>query len=161
MRGEGRILYLADPLKAESNIRMNHGRTLVFDENGRYLSQAQGELWKLRQESGWICVAAGGAAAYIALALAAQLPVDRIALIGGWLHRRENLGRSLNRIRAYARRNLSLVVAEVLTFDATADELRFLCRELRHAPICAAEGDLDARLCLESWNAPAENNLPI
>lgn len=155
------ILYLADPQSAGNEIRISNAKALVFDENGRHLSRAQDALWQMRRQYEWVCVAAEGNAAYVALALAAQLPVDRLALQGGWLHRRDHLDRRMNRIRAYARRNLSLVVAEVLLFDAADDEISFLSRLMRHAKICAAEGKMDDRLCLESWDALPEKNLPI
>ena len=155
------ILYLGVSQTAEPEMHISNVKTLVFDENGRYLSRAQEELWKLRQQCGWVCAAGRGSGVYAALALAAQLPVDRIALDGGWLAGREKLGREMNRLRAYACRNLSLVVSEVLTFGASEDELRFLTRGTQHAKLCALNGRMDVRSCLEDWNVLAENNLPI
>jgi len=161
MHRNGKILYLAGPHAAENEIQFSNAKALVFDENGRHLSRAQDALCQLRKTCEWVCVAADATAAYIALALAAQLPVDRLALQGGWLKQRDQLGRQMNRIRAYARRNLSLVVAEVVLFDAADEEIRLLSRGMHHANICTVEGKMDERRCMERWEAQTEKNLPI
>lgn len=124
------ILLLADPLRRGSRFSQMQMQctTLVFDESERYLSQAQAALHRARKEWEWICVAASGAAVGIAFALAAQLPVDRLAL---WLDDTPQLRpRQILRLDAYARRNLALVVSEILLIEAREDAARRLARGL-------------------------------
>ncbi|MBQ8507719.1 MAG: hypothetical protein IJ466_09860 [Clostridia bacterium] len=124
---------------------------LVFNEDGRFLSQAQNALQQLRGQAEWICVAASGAAVGIALALAAQLPVERLALWMDGAYRIRN--RELHRIHSFARRNLSLVISEILLIDADEAAERRLARGLgRHVRLRYAAGkDLLPGDLLERW----------
>lgn len=166
------ILFLADPMKAESAAQTKreytNSMTLIFDENGRYLSLAQAALWRMRQKYSWVCVAAEGSAASIAAALAAQLPVDRLALAesGLFLPAREKLPRELARLHAYAHRNLSLVVSEILLIGAQEAEVRGFVKSCVHARICALETKkIPWKSCqnilAEPWERVVQNNLRI
>lgn len=166
------ILFLADPLKSESaaqrKTEYTNSMTLIFDENGRYLSLAQTALWRMRQRYGWVCVAAEGSAVCIAAALAAQLPVDRLALAKGglFLPGAKDLPRELMRLNAYARRNLSLVVSEILLIGAQNAELRGFQKSCVHARICAIEKDETSwkscqNILAAPWERVVQNNLRI
>ena len=132
---------------------------LHFRRGERCLPQAQEALWRLRRRFGWICVAGEGACAGLALALAAQLPVDRVALLGGspFGAVRTDGGaigraRELARVDAFARRNLALVVAEILLVNVPDDERRKLIRGLgRGADVHRSEGTVDPAALLEPW----------
>lgn len=143
-QGRG-ILFLSDPLNAgdamQKQIRSTNSMTLIFDENGRYLALAQEALWRLRQKFEWICVAAEGRAACIAIALAAQLPVDRIALAVSGLfgQRQPDLPRELLRLEGFARRNLSLVISEILLVGAPESEERGFQRGRNCGKLCVLE----------------------
>ena len=163
------VLFLSDPLRAdlrERNIeRMlrsadDVGRRLLsvaFPEAEKCLPHAQAALWELKQRCGWVCVAAERGCAGVALALAEQLPVDRVALLGGTpfsplpedgsrLRRRE-----LRRMDAFARRNLSLMVSELLLIDVSEDEMRRLaCGLGRNVPV-RARGGADWDSFVEAW----------
>lgn len=161
------ILFLADPLSAQSAAQRKseytNSMTLIFDENGRYLSHAQTALWRMRQRFGWVCVAAEGEAACIAVALAAQLPVDRLALTDSMLFmpRQRGTNRELSRLRAYARRNLSLVVSEILLFACREAEAKGFLRGRARERICVLEGDADPGLLAAPWEQACRNNLLI
>lgn len=124
------VLFLADPLRRSGSFSQLHMNTkaLVFNEDERYLPQAQAALYRIRQECGWVCVAAGGSAVWIALALAAQLMVDRLAL---WMEPApRKRSRQLLRIEAFARRNLSLIASEILLVNPSEEDVRALARGL-------------------------------
>jgi len=167
------VLFLADPLGPAASIQRQIPNTdtitLIFDENGRYLSKAQSALWQLRRRCDWICAAAEGQAASIALALAAQLPVDRVALGGGGLFiPGKRLPRELTRLRHYARWNISLVISEILLVDAEEREIRGIMRGMGQGRICAldaAEGEKPwcgrQKELVEDWRLLCEKNLLI
>jgi len=166
------ILFLAGPLHGGSAVQMKreytNSTTLIFDENGRYLSLAQTALWRMRQAHNWICVAAEGEAAAIAVALAAQLPVDRLALAGSGLFspRQKGQDRELARLSAYARRNLSLVISEIMLIGAAERELRGFLRGRARGRICAVEErETGWESCLDllasPWEQACQNNLLI
>lgn len=143
---EGRgILLLKDPLCAASvpqkKDEYTNSMTLIFDENGRYLSQAQAALWNMRQRCSWVCVAAEGMAGCIAVALAAQLPVDRLALMDSNLFRPRPKGipRELARMENYARRNFSLVISELLLLNCREEEIKNFLQGRRKGKVCALE----------------------
>jgi len=75
----------------------------------------QTALCRLREDCGWVCVLAEGFLAAYGLALAEQLNVDRLILMGGQAFRREGVRRS--GINAFARRNLSLITAELIAVE--------------------------------------------
>jgi len=148
------ILLLADPIRGGSRFSQMHieGTGLVFDESEPCFAQAQRALQKMRREYSWVCAAASGAAVSIALALAAQLPVDRLAL---WKDDTPALRpRQLVRLDAFARRNLSLIVSEILLVDADDHDARRLCRGLgrRSGVRCVCSEELKPGDLTEDWN---------
>lgn len=153
------ILCLQDPQAATQNRITGDTEGLVFHENESLLSQAQGALLRLRERYGWICIAAEGSAAHIALALAAQLPVDRLALLSPGRDE-SGLSREMLRLRSYARRNLALITAEILLWDAEEDLIRSLLRGNRHSRLCLLERYSPEALT-QPWDALMENNLLI
>lgn len=129
------ILLLCDPLTGGSSFTQTHSNTkaLVFQEGGRFLSQAQEALYRMRQRCGWVCVAASGGAVGLALSLAAQLMVDRLAL---WPEPEEGKApRELRRIKLHAQRNLWLIACEVLLVGPEG-EARSLARGLGRSSEC-------------------------
>ncbi len=153
------------------SLRMRSGQgvaELEFREDERCLPQAQAALWELRRRCGWICVVAEGAGAGVALALAAQLPVDRVALIGetplaplAGHSRGSARARELIRVNAFARRNLALVIAEILLVGADEAQRRRLIRGLGRADgVRWMDGGARLRDCVEPWGI-TENNLRI
>ena len=168
------ILFLADPLCAAALPQQhteNPEERLIFSENEPLLPQAQEALWRVRRRCGWVCVAASGGAVGVALALAAQLPVDRVALAGGRLLAPDAVPRprSLARIDRYARRNLALVASEVLILDADAEEIAGFARLFARRQLCALETGAPrespwqrcAPLLCAPWEAVNEKNLLI
>ena len=160
------ILYLADPLNAGTAIQKKNQAansiTLIFNENGHYLSLGQTALWRLRQRFEWICVSAEGSAACIAIALAAQLPVDRLVLTGSslFVRRKIRMPRELVRLEGFARRNLALVVSEILLVGEEKAEIRGFTRGRNHGKLCIlAEGDRD--LLTAPWETLSRNSLLI
>lgn len=133
MQQKKTILCLNDPLNPDPNTK-----GLVFHENESFLSQAQTALWQSRGEGEWICVSALGTAAYIALALAAQLHVDRLVLMD-IPDPRAKLPRELNRLKAFARRNLALITAEILLVGADEQYFRRMLRGTGRCRLCALE----------------------
>lgn len=134
------ILYLSDPLdprgeSAAGRIKSAYpdAAALIFTENGRWLQSAQAAVADMRAEKKYICVAAEGGACAIALALAAQLPVERLALRNCGLFDRKRLraaSRQMREIAAFARRNLSLVISELTLADTSETEMRRLASGL-------------------------------
>ena len=140
------VLLLGDPLRVDAQGRIieqmlrsasegDAGRRLLsvaFPEGEKCLPRAQAALWELKQRCGWVCVAAERGCAGVALALAEQLPVDRVALLGGTSFADLPEGgcrarrREMRRMDAFARRNLALLVAELLLIDVPEDEARRL-----------------------------------
>ena len=163
------VLFLSDPLRAdlrERNIeRMlrsadDVGRRLLsvaFPEAEKCLPHAQAALWELKQHCGWVCVAAARGCAGVAISLAEQLPVDRVALIGGTPFSPLPEGgtaarrRELKRLDAFARRNLALLVAELLLVDVPEDETRRLACGLGRNVRLRAQDDADWGCFVEAW----------
>lgn len=157
------ILCLNDaPFRAAQKYT-NLAQRLIFMENEPLLSQAQTALWQLRRCCEWVCVAAEGGEALAALALAAQLPVDRLALKGAWLNRPQR-SRETARLRRYALRNLPLVISDVLLIGAPEEEIKTILRGRRHGGLCALEAQdwsQCAQLLTAPWDCATENNLLI
>lgn len=166
------VLFLADPLRAAvppqkcGNIP---AKVLAFHEGEPLLPQAQGALWELRRRCDWACVAASGGAVGVALALAAQLPVDRLALAGSRLFGADGAKspREVGRMERFARRNLALVTAELLLADAADAEIRGYLRFWGRRRICALETGAPpeapwsrcAQMLCAPWAVLNENNL--
>ena len=163
------VLFLSDPLRADlrgRNIeRMlrsadDVGRRLLsvaFPEVEKCLPHAQAALWELRQRCSWVCVAAERGCAGVAMALAEQLPVDRVALLGGTPFAPLPEGgtpsrrRELKRLDAFARRNLALLVAELLLVDVPEDEMRRLACGLGRNVRLRAQQTVDWGCFVEAW----------
>ena len=150
------LLLINDPLRHGGRFSQMHMDTkaltleLCFTEGEPYLPQAQAALWKLRRECGWVCVAAEGCAAWIALALAAQLMVERLVL---WMEPApERLPRQMQRLQLYARRNLSLLACEILMAKASDAELRMLSRGLsRSCELRCISEEADGEDLIRPW----------
>ena len=163
------VLFLSDPLRAGARGRNiermlrsadDVGRRLLsvaFPEVEKCLPHAQAALWELRQRCGWVCVAAERGCAGVALSLAEQLPVDRVALIGGTPFAPLPEGgsaarrRELKRLDAFARRNLALLVAELLLVDVPEDEMRRLACGLGRNVRLRTQDDADWGCFVEAW----------
>ena len=156
------ILFLADSMNADRasqrQIQYTDSITLIFNENERYLSLAQAALWRMRQKHGWVCVAAEGKYACVALALAAQLPVDRLVLRESSLfaQRKARLPKDLLRLESYARRNLSLVVSEILLIGTQESEVRGMLRGRIRGRTCALPDPGGWEVCGDLLRAPWE-----
>ena len=157
------ILYIPDP-QGRTKLPSPGGHTkeitLVFNENERYLYQAQAALWELRKKCSWVCVCAEGASSAAAIALAAQLPVDRLALAAPDLFppAPHGISRQASRLRAFARRNLALVVSQILLADADDSHLRGLQIASGRQDICAVDR-LEREMLTAPWPQLLEKNL--
>ena len=163
------VLFLSDPLRAGARGRNiermlrsadDVGRRLLsvaFPEVEKCLPHAQAALWELKQRCGWVCVAAARGCAGVALSLAEQLPVDRVALIGGTPFSPLPEGgtaarrRELKRLDAFARRNLALLVAELLLVDVPEEETRRMACGLGRNVRLRAQDDADWGCFVEAW----------
>ncbi|MGN0184904.1 MAG: hypothetical protein ACI4AL_07275 [Aristaeellaceae bacterium] len=163
------VLFLSDPLRADlrgRNIeRMlrsadDVGRRLLsvaFPEVEKCLPHAQAALWELRRRCSWVCVAAERGCAGVAMALAEQLPVDRVVLIGGTPFSPLPEGgtaarrREMRRMDAFARRNLALLVAELLLVDVPEEEMRRLACGLGRNVRLRAQQTADWGCFVEAW----------
>ena len=156
------VLYLSAsplPARSESGVETAH---LALDVDKNWLPQAQTALWELRRRCGWVCVAADRAGAGAAAALAAQLPVDRLALSGSRLFDRSGprLQGQAARLERFARRNLALVISEVILVDASVREIRGFTALMGRRRVCALEACRENFLTA-SWEEVNENNLLI
>ena len=163
------VLFLSDPLRAGARGRNiermlrsadDVGRRLLsvaFPEAEKCLPHAQAALWELKQRCGWVCVAAARGCAGAALSLAEQLPVDRVALIGGTPFAPLPEGgsaarrRELKRLDGFARRNLALLVAELLLVDVPEDETRRLACGLGRNVRLRAQQTANWGSFVEAW----------
>ena len=163
------VLFLSDPLRAGARGRNiermlrsadDVGRRLLsvaFPEVEKCLPHAQAALWELRRRCGWVCVAAERGCAGVALSLAEQLPVDRVALVGGTPFAPLPEGgsaarrRELKRLDAFARRNLALLVAEMLLVDVPEEEMRRMACGLGRNVRLRAQDDADWGCFVEAW----------
>ncbi|MDO5322814.1 MAG: hypothetical protein Q4G06_02270 [Clostridia bacterium] len=165
------VLFLSDPLRAGAQGRIIErmqwsaaeqvaGHNLLwidFPEVERCLPHAQAALWELRRRCGWVCVAAERGCAGVALSLAEQLPVDRLALIGGTPFSPLPEGgtaarrRELRRMDGFARRNLALLVAELLLVGIKEDEMRRMACGLGKNVHVRIGEDADWGCFVEAW----------
>ena len=163
------VLFLSDPLRAGARGRNiermlrsadDVGRRLLsvaFPEAEKCLPHAQAALWELKQRCGWVCVAAARGCAGVALSLAEQLPVDRVALIGGTPFAPLPEGgtaarrRELKRLDGFARRTLALLVAELLLVDVPEEETRRLACGLGRNVRLRAQQTANWGSFVEAW----------
>ena len=108
-------------------------------EGGRLHMELQRAYQRVRVDGGISAVAAAGRGIDAALALAVQLPVDRLILID-LPHQRASIGpfaRELRRISAYARRNRAFCVSDVLAIQVNGGDFDFgvLCRDMPNSRI--------------------------
>ena len=137
-------------------------KCVTLAEGEHWLPQAQAALWELRKRCAWVCVAADRRGAGVAAALAAQLPVDRLALAGSCLFDRSGprpRGQAA-RLERFARHNLALVISEVLLIGASDREIRGFASQMGRRGICALEA-CGENFLTASWEEVNENNLLI
>ena len=120
--------------------RLADGGAQVERADGGTLDEARDGLFRISGRAR-VCAAAAGKSWATALALAAQLRVDRLVLF------RPEFGARRSSAEAFARRNLCFCVSEILIFDDTdASSMRetdALCRGLCSAQIWRAPGGND------------------
>ena len=138
MRG---LLLLSDPQHAQMrpecwlaearklNMEIQYDETAAC-KGPPLLSALQLKFQRLRRRCEWVCVMAEGDMAAHGLILAAQLPVDRLILLGGSVLRKRHADRRQRRLNAFARRNLSLITAEILAAGMDTRCLRRLSSSL-------------------------------
>ena len=111
-----------------SSVELSRGRVRLFDcpEGANLHEQLQRAHHAARKGRSGVAIAANGRGCDAALALAEQLPVERLALIAPEARRFSDsrrsgasprLSRQANRLRAFARRNLALCVCDVLIVE--------------------------------------------
>ena len=157
------VLYLdVPPGKDAARCGNWESVSLTLDDGESWLPRAQSALWELRRRCGWICVAADRSGAGAAAALAAQLPVDRLALTDSRLFDRSGprLRGQAARLERFARRNLALVVSEVLLIGASDREIRGFASLMGRHRVCALES-CGENFLTASWGEVNENNLLI
>ena len=121
------ILSVADPLTGETPVCRSEAMETVFFHAGELLAQAQEAYQRVHARCERVCVAAYGNGGAVAAAIAAQLPVELLALRRSNLFGRRTGARTVDRLNAFARRNLSLVTAEILLIDPPpAEEAGFV-----------------------------------
>ena len=103
---------------------------------GDLLESAQMALYEVRSPLG-ACVAAEGAYWAVALALAVQLNVERVALIFPDDICPEPMRRPLDRLAGFARRNLFFCVSDVLVLEGEGGGQAFdrVCRRMCNARV--------------------------
>lgn len=120
--------------------RLADGGAQVERADGETLDAARDGLFRISRRAR-VCAAGVGKSWATALALAAQLRVDRLALF------RPEFGARRSPAEAFARRNLCFCVSEILIFDgadaASMRETDALCRGLCSAQIWRAPGGKD------------------
>ena len=114
------ILALCDPITGEPPLN-GAAETVRFAE-GDALTQARAAYQRVRGKCERVCVAATGSACGIAASLAAQLPVDLLALRKGNIFARRTGNRAVDRVNAFARRNLALIASEIILAEPSEAE---------------------------------------
>ena len=136
--GDGIAGWL-EPL--ETLLRARGTRTVRIGGEG-LLDAAQEGLRQARGTGG-VCIAAEGEMWAAALALAAQLPVERIVLIAPEdraISMRDERSRRLQRLKSYTRRNLFFCISSILLLETDAEtqpdrRVDELCRRLCNASV--------------------------
>lgn len=143
----GRMRALRDRLDARGIATVGVAR------QGNLLNGAQEGLRAARRPGG-ACVAAEGELWAAALALAAQLSVERIVLILPTDRRdpRDDWERQIERLKGYARRNLFFCVSDVLVLERPGDgrsdrRMDLVCRRLCNARVRRMPLPEDPRSC--------------
>lgn len=122
----------------------NGVETFFAQRGGDLLSSVQEGLYRARRPGG-VCIAAEGEMWAAALALAAQLSVERVALIEPTDRFRSpsnDQERQLVRLKSFVRRNLFFCVSDVLMLEGDgepAGRLDALCRRMCNARVWRAE----------------------
>ena len=117
------ILSLADPLTGELPVKTAAAAETVRFAAGESLrTQAQNAYQRLRLRCERVCVAAAGSGCGVAASLAAQLPVELLALRNGNVFGPRTGAREIDRLNAFARRNLPLIAAEILLVNPSEAE---------------------------------------
>ena len=145
------ILSLADPLTGEIPVEAAHAsETVRFAAGEGLLTQAQSAYQRLRGRCERVCVAAAGSACGVAASLASQLPAELLALLRGNVFGSRTGAREVDRMNAFARRNLPLISAEILLVDPSSAEERGF---VRHAGLqtrkitCDFSGNVYNTIC--------------
>ena len=126
-----RIRALCDSLNARGI------DAVITAKDGDLLTAAQEGLYAARRRGG-TCIAAEGEMWAAALALAAQMCVERILLIAPTDHpkpAKDDREKQIERLKGFARRNLFFCVSEILVLeeknDARSDrKIDILCRRM-------------------------------
>ena len=146
-----RLAAMADHMAGKDS------RVARFDYgNGEDLhNRLQEEYYRVRADGGAAILAAGAGIAG-ALALAAQLPVTRLALVQGPWRAGVTPSRSLRRLEGFARRNLAICTAKTLIVadDLSMRSLGSLARRMPGAEVMALAWPRDpaSELCTNREN---------
>ena len=143
MSGEGAISGLCAFLKergAAASVFSSHQPPALH-------SELQRAYQAIRRQRAISAIVAAGAGCDAALALAGQLPVDRLALLTGvgpdGSTENDSLAGPLRRIRAYARRGEALCVSDVLVVQAGDAprhlRLEYLAEALVNCRVCGVK----------------------
>lgn len=132
------ILFLYDPehgkglLPRPERTSRDDVRSVRYTDAAQCLSDAQNMLYALHTGIRHTCIVSEGRTCCIALALAAQLTVDRIVLCGPDIFAAQIGGgdRTLRRIEGFAVRNMPLIAAEIILIDVDRAQIRMLIRML-------------------------------
>ena len=96
------------------NFKILYENAAETDDPPLFLSRAQLLLSRLMHRCDWVCVLSEDDLLACALILAEQYPVDRLILMGGSAFQKHSPDRRRRRLDAFARRNLSLITAEII-----------------------------------------------
>ena len=145
------ILSLADPITGEVCADApNAMEILRFRAGAPLFEQAQEAYQRSRADCQRLCVAAQGGACGVAVSLAAQLPVELLALRGGNIFGRATGVREIDRLNAFARRNLALIASEILLMQPSNAEERGFVRGIGLQPLkitCDFSGNVYNTIC--------------
>lgn len=116
--------------------------TVFAPRQGDLLNAVQEGLYRARR-SGGACIAAEGELWAAALALSAQLSVERVALIeptDRFRNPKDDWERQVVRLKGFARRNLFFCVSDVLVLEGGEDgwpakRMDLLCRRMCNARV--------------------------
>lgn len=115
--------------------------TVLAPRGGDLLSDVQEGLYQARKTGG-ACIAAEGEMWAAALALSAQLSVERVALIeptDRFRNPKDDWEKQIVRLKGFARRNLFFCVSDVLMLEGadgwTRGRLDALCRRMYNARV--------------------------